>query len=309
MNQISIPNPEPQPVSAMKTIDLSKETVGRAVEVATGFWMIATQHQPGGSRMFPQINNRCLVFRLVEAGEPLLLVINGVESSAIAEVKRIEQETNLGVRYVLSAGGGHHVLLPPWVEAFPRASVLVGPDRIPRTQSGRQLLEMPGVSTLNPDDVLPQFRGQLEFVSFRGLWGAPDNRSPGEGGSDGFLMMLNFMVTMLFRMNDPVDELWTFHVPSQTIIGGENLGWMYPAAQHARLPAMLKRMIQANAVYLFTDARRVGDAKLVDASWRKILTWPARTLLTYHDPAGHGFYGDVQAALVKAVRANRQLID
>ena len=188
-------------------IELSKERTGVAAEVADGFWIIATQHHPGGSHQFPAINNRCLVFRIVEDGTARLLVINGVDASAISEVQRLEQQTGLAVRYMLSPGGGHHVLLPPWIEAFPQASVLVGPERIPRTASGKKLLAMPRVSTFDPGAVLPQLKGQLEFVSFRGLFGAPDHKSPGEGGRDGILMLLNMMLTMLFRMKDPVDEL------------------------------------------------------------------------------------------------------
>lgn len=290
------------------TIQLSRERPGVAAEVADGFWIVATEHHPGGSHQFPEINNRCLVFRVVEDGEPRLLVINGVDAGAIAEVKRIEQRTGLVVRYVLSPGGGHHVLLPPWVEAFPQAWVLVGPERIPRTASGKKLLAMPRVTTFSPDAVLPQFRGQLEFVSFRGLFGAPDHRSPGEGGTDGILMMFNLMFAMMFRMKDPVDELWTFHVPSRTLIGGENLGWMYPKAAHAELPGMVKAMVKPDAVYLFKDARKVADARVVDACWRAILKWPAETVLTYHDPAGHGFFGDGRTALEAAARSSGQLL-
>jgi hypothetical protein len=289
------------------SLRLSLEHQGVAAEVADGFWIIATEHHPGGSHQFPAINNRCLVFRVVEDGEPRLLVINGVDASAIAEVKRLEQQTGLVVRQVLSPGGGHHVLLPPWVDAFPQASVLVGPARIPRTASGKKLLAMPRVSTFDPNALLPQLRGQLEFVSFRGLRGAPDHRSPGEGGRDGVLMMLKMMLTMMFRMKDPVDELWTFHVPSRTLIGGENLGWMYPKAQHARLPGLMRGMVVPDSVYLFKDARKVADAAVVDACWREIMKWPAETVLTYHDPAGHGFVGDGRAALEAAVRRRGQL--
>lgn len=291
------------------TIALDKETVGTAAPVADGFWILATKHHPGGSRSFPEINNRCLVFRLVENGAPILLVINGVDPHVIPEVKRIEKETGLAVRYVLSPGGGHHVLLPPWVEAFPRAAVLVGPARIPRTANGKRLMAMSRVSTFDPAAVLPQFKGQLEFVSFRGLFGAPDHRSPGEGGADGFRMMLNLMLAMMFRMKDPVDELWTFHVPTRTLIGGENLGWMYPKAAYASLPGMFKGMIEPDSLYLFKGARKVADAALVDACWRQILAWPAETVLTFHDPPGHGFRGDGRAALEVAARERRQLLD
>lgn len=290
------------------SIDLSQERAGKAAQVAEGFWIIATEHHPGGSHQFPAINNRCLVFRVVDADIPQLVVINGVDAGAIAEVKRLEQQTGLTVRYVLSPGGGHHVLLPPWVEAFPQASVLVGPDRIPRTASGKRLLALPRVSTFDPAAILTQFRGQLEFVAFRGLLGAPDHQSPGEGGRDGILMMVNLMFAMMFRMKDPVDELWTFHVPSGTLIGGENLGWMYPKAAHANLPTMVKGMVTPDAVYLFKDARKVADRAVVDACWRSILKWPTDTVLTYHDPAGHGFFGDGRAALEAAVRSRGQLL-
>jgi hypothetical protein len=39
-----------------------------------------------------------------------------------------------------------------------------------------------------------------------------------------------------------------------------------------------------------------------------VLKWPATTVLTYHDPAGHGFHGDGRAAIEAAVRANGQLL-
>jgi hypothetical protein len=120
-------------------------------------------------------------------------------------------------------------------------------------------------------------------------------------------MMLNLMFTMMFRMKDPVDELWTFHVPTRTLIGGENLGWMYPKATHARLPRMIKGMITPDSVYLFKDARKVADSKLVDACWQAVLRWPATTVLTYHDPDGHGFHGDGRAAIEAAARARGQL--
>jgi hypothetical protein len=301
-------NGHESPAKTQPSLSLREETAGRATRVGDGFWIIATRHHPGGSQSFPEVNNRCLVFELVEKGAPLLLVINAVEPSAIAEVKRLEAETGLSVRYVLSPGGGHHVLMPPWVDAFPLASFLVGPARIPRTENGKRLLAMPRVATYDQDNVLPQFAGQLEFVSFNGLVGAPDNHSPGEGGPDGIRLMMSLMFAMMFKMKDPVDELWTFHVPTKTLIGGENLGWMYPKADHQKLPAMLKSMITPDAVYVFKDARKVGNAKLVDACWRRVLEWPARTVLTYHDPPGHAFHGDVRQALEAAAHRSGQLL-
>jgi hypothetical protein len=71
---------------------------------------------------------------------------------------------------------------------------------------------------------------------------------------------------------------------------------------------MLKGMITPDFVYLFKDARKVADAKVVDACWRQILEWPAETVLTYHDPAAHGFHGDGRAALEAAARQQRQIL-
>jgi hypothetical protein len=282
-------------------IDMKGESFGKAAQVADGFWIVATRHQPGGSMRFPAINNRCLVFRLLDNGAPVLLAINGVDPDVIPEVKRIEAESGLKLRYILSPGGGHHLLMAPWVDAFPEAKVLVGPERVPRTANGKKLMAMPRVSTMDPDDPLPQFKGQLEFVLFRGLYGMHDHPSPREGGSDSVFAMMRTMFRMLFQMTDPIDELWTFHVGTGTLIGGENLGWMYPAAEHAKL-GMMKGMVKPDQVYVFKDARKVADAAMVERCWRKVLAWPATTVMTYHDPPGHAYHGDGRAALERAVK-------
>src|SRR5262249_26177660 len=66
----------------MATIEIAKETWNSAVEVAPDFWVIATRHNPGGSKYNPQINNRCLIFRLKDAsagGMPVLLIANATD--------------------------------------------------------------------------------------------------------------------------------------------------------------------------------------------------------------------------------------
>jgi len=118
--------------------------------------------------------------------------------------------------------------------------------------------------------------------------------------------MLKFMVAP-GRM--AVEELWLHHVASGAVIAGENLMWMYPAEKLREAPFMLKGMIKPDRVALFTMPRRVGDSRKVAASWRRILAWPARTLMTYHDPPGVAFQGDGQAALAAAVESARQLAE
>src|SRR6185436_6958397 len=121
-----------------------------------GFWIIATHHRPGFSKMNPDINNRCLVFRLRDnqTGQPVLVVANGVDPLAIPEVRRLEKETGLEVRFIISVGGGHHLMLPAWRDEFTKATVLVGPARIPRTPSAKKLMEGGRVSVMQADDPL-----------------------------------------------------------------------------------------------------------------------------------------------------------
>src|SRR5262252_2160528 len=99
-------------------LHLKRETYDRAVEIADGFWMLATRHRPGFMKMSAEVNNRCMIFRLRDGGEEVLVVANGVDPRAIPEVRRIERETRLAVRYLLSVGGGHHLLLPAWRDEF-----------------------------------------------------------------------------------------------------------------------------------------------------------------------------------------------
>lgn len=288
-------------------IDLSKESFGKAVPVADGVWVIATRHRPGGSRSFPEINNRAVVFRLEEGGNRVLVVMNGVEPAAIPEVKQIESRSGLTVKYVVSPGGGHHFLMPPWQAAFPEAKILLPPTRIPRTAGGKKLLALPRVELLDADDPLPMFKGQLDAVLFRGLYGLADRPAPAEGGPDGLLTMVGMMMRMMFSMKDPIDELWIHHVPTGTVIGGENLGWMYPEEVLKTQPGMLRSMVKPGKVYIFDGPRKVADRAMIVSCWKKILEWPARTVMTYHDVLGYSFQGDGQTALCEAVKSVKQL--
>jgi hypothetical protein len=292
------------------SLSLERETVGKAVPVWDGVWLLATRHRPGLSRHMAEINNRCFVFRLDDAKlGPVLAVINAVDPVVgIPEVRRIEQETGLAVRYVISPGGGHHLMLPAWHEQFTRAQVLVGPVRIPRTAHGQKLMKLPRVVTLDARDPLPQFRGQLDAVLFTGLTGPADMPTPPEGLPDTKLNLFKKMAKfMTMPKKDPVDELWLHHRASGTVIAGENLGWHYRAADLRGQPFMVRSMVKPDRVYLFTMPRRVGDAAAVAEHWRQILSWPCRTLMTYHDPATVAFVGDGRAALEAAVKDARQI--
>jgi hypothetical protein len=288
------------------TLRLKDEQLDRAVEVADGFWIIATRHRPGYTRFNPEVNNRVLVFRLMEAGVPVLVVVNAVESpAALAEVQRLERETRAPVRYLLAPGGGHSVMLPAWHDALPNARVLVGPARIPRLVAGKRLANSPRFALLDANDPLPQFTGQLEAVNFDGLKGFRENVTPKEGGSESRFGLLKMMLTEM-PPKDPIDELWLYHVASRTLIGGENLGWILSREAHRRLPLMMRMMMKADRVYVMTGPRGVAEPARVRANWQRILRWPAENLLSYHDSIGNGVLGNACARLAEAVQAVKQ---
>jgi hypothetical protein len=290
-------------------IELASEQWNRAVEVAPGFWIIATRHRPGYSRYNPEINNRCLVFRLRDqsaSNAEVLVVVNAVDPVALPEVRRIEKETGVPVRYLISPGGGHVVRLPEWHDALPGAQVLVGPTRIPRTEQGKRLSSSSRFATLDPNDPLPQFKGQLEAVNFDGLLGFRENKTPLEGGKDSKWSLFKAMLTEM-PPKDPTDELWLFHAASGAAIGGENLGWILSKQEHAAMPFMIRMMMKAERVYIMNGPRKMADRARVAAHWKTILGWSAETLMTYHDTLGTAFSNGAPAALEQAVRSVNQL--
>ena len=292
------------------SLKLELETFGQAREIFDGMWIIATRHRPGLSKSVFECNNRCLVFRLVDAStnETCLVVVNAVDpQQAIPEVRRLERETGLTVRYVISPGGGHHLHMAPWHAAFEKARILFCPVRVPKTANGRKLVQLPRVELMDLKDPLPQFRGQLDAVIFHGLVGPADGRTPAEGGPDGLFAMMKTMREVM-RSKTPADELWLHHVPSGTVIAGENLAWFYPRGQYEREGFMARQMVKPDKLWVWTMARRVGDAATVAACWRRVLSWPARTVMTFHDVCGTaGSTADAQAALRAAVVASGQL--
>jgi hypothetical protein len=291
-----------------RTVDIGKEAWNKAVEVAPDFWVIATHHHPGGSRHTPHINNRCLILRLKDGSAdnaPVLLIVNTVDPAALPEVRRIEKETGAPIRYLVAPGAGHSLNLAEWHDAFPDARVLAGPVRIPRIAAGKKLAGSPRFTVFDPNDPLPMFRGQLEAVNFDGIGGFREGVSPKEGGKDSPLVFFKAVATNM-PPKDPYDELWLFHVPTRTIIGGENLGWNLSKQDLAAMGFMFRMMMKAEQVYVMTGARPVLDKERVRRHWSKILAWPAENVLSLHDTIGTGQIGNGQAALKAAVDKVKQ---
>jgi hypothetical protein len=195
-------------------------------------------------------------------------------------------------------------MLPAWRDEFTSATVLVGPQRVPRTPSAKKLMQGGRVTVMNADNPLPQFAGQLDAVLFRGLYGLRDHPTPYEGGPQASMLR---MMKMMMNVDDPIDELWLCHAESGTVIGGENLGWILSEKTLKAFPWMLRMMMKANTVYVQDKARKVADRQQVVSCWQQILAWKGRTLLGYHEPPGEAFVGDVHTTLKQAAQAVGQL--
>ncbi len=159
---------------------------------------------------------------------------------------------------------------------------------------------------MDPENPLPQFKGQLDAVLFGGLLGFRDHPTPFDGGNQ--MTMWKLMKAMM-HIDDPVDELWLRHPSSETIVAGENLGWILSPEAIKKFPFMMRMTMKPNTVFVNEQARKVGDPARVAASWEAILKWPARTLMGYHEPPGEAFTGDGRSALAAAARAARQVRD
>jgi len=295
--------------NTVSALQLQNEQFGKAVEVASDFWVIASNHRPAGSKYNPEINNRCLVFRLKDASAGnnwVLLVANAVDVSVLPELLLLEKQTKTPLRYLISPGAGHSLNLVEWHDALPHVKVLVGPVRIPRIAAGKKLASSPRFVVFDQSDPLPMFHGQLEAVNFDGIGGFKETVTPKEGGKDS---KLGFLKVMFSNMppKDPHDELWLFHVASRTAIGGENLGWHLSKHDHAAMPLMFRMMMKAEQAYLMAMPRPVLDKAKVTANWKKILDWPAENVLSYHDSLGTGILGNGQAQLRAAVEKVKQL--
>ena len=261
-----------------------------------------------GSKYNPEINNRCLVFRLNDAsaaGQPVLLIANAVDNAAMTEVRRIEQDTGLKAKYLIAPGAGHSLHLAEWHDAFPDIMVLAGPARIPRVAAGKKLAGSSRFRIFDQEDPLPMFKGQLEAVNFDGLGGFKEIQTPYEGAHDSMFAMIK---TMLRNMppKDPHDELWLYHVASRTIFGGENLGWNLGRKERAAMNFMMKMMLKAEEVYIMTGPRPVLDKAKVARHWALILAWPAENIFSYHNTLGMGQVGGAQGALRAAVGKTKQ---
>jgi hypothetical protein len=185
--------------------------------------------------------------------------------------------------------------------------ILIPPVRIHRTKTGSKLVESPRVKKMDLENPLPQFSDTLDVVIFHGLLGIQDIPAAGEGGPDNIFTGLRIMWHLMFNVKDPIDEVWLYHKPTKTIIGGENLGWFYPKELLAKQPTMLKMMLKPDKLMIQTGPRKVADAAVVKKCWEHVLSWSSETVMTYHEQPGIAYHGNGQEALRAAAIEAKQL--
>jgi len=287
-------------------LPLEREITGRAVELVDGFWLLATRHRGGGFSMFPEMNNRSFILRLIDqtTGQPCLVALNATDpKQSLAQVGRVCQQTGLALGYVISTSGAHHSYMGAWHQAFEAATLLLGAERVPRTANGKELLQLQRVQIMDAGDPLPMFRDQLEAVTFTGLLGAKEFASPTEGERDSTWRALAAM-RRLATPTDHDDQLWVHHPASATVIAGENVAPYFSKRAHAKLSWLVRKTLACEKVKL---SSHIWDPEAVARGWQTVTTWKATTMLGIHDGVTSGLQGDVPQYLRKAAQEAGQL--
>jgi hypothetical protein len=295
-------------------LDFSAEDWDTAVQVFDGCWVIADKHCPGLNQAM-EVNNRTFVFKLEEHGEKDTLFVFGPGSDKVVEaVKALEKDLGIPVGWVASNGGGHHLFLDLWYQAFPEARVLVPAKRIPFTRNGKKLQETYAdrwelMEGPKPKQILDAFGGQIDCVIFDQLFAYKDDLAAEvfdgqtlDHRSDrinvgGFKMLMK-MGKLMKDQTQPNDEVFLFHKASGLVIAGHNYQFVYtpkgysPAAKFKMksggfpVGMMMKMMMPAGA---FKSALEGAPAPIADSAkhsqeWEAVLDWDLKAWTSCHDP-------------------------
>lgn len=294
-------------------IDFSSETWDEAVQFFEGCWVVATRHHPGLNEAL-ELNNREFVFKLKgENGGETLMAFGFAGPSAVEAVHRIEKETGLEVSYVVGNGGGHHLFLELWYEAFPKARILVPAKRIPFTDNGKALQQKYAdrwelMHGPRPPQLIDAFGEQIDCVIFDQLFQYTDKTSQSvmKGARDyksehvrvsGF-SMLTKMGKMLKDMSQPNDEVFLFHRASGLVIAGHNFQLSYVPKGYSPPPEfklssggfivnfMMSLMMPKGAFRSMLEGTPapIADPRVHAEEWQRVLDWPVRAWTSAHDP-------------------------
>jgi hypothetical protein len=246
------------------TLDFSKEKLdGTPCMVAPGLWVSGEDHCAGGTQNL-KVNNRAFVSKLtlknslggVSEGQECLFVHGLGNARTIEGVKNLEKETGLKVVALLCNGGGHHLFIKLWYDAFPKMTVWVCPTKVPNTMNGKRLMkEFPDRWELVDNTTTPHHVHQLlhyfgsgddlqvDCVLFNQLFGYTDETS----GSCGFwqnpedkaelkgeMFPLTKMAKAMSEMSQPLDDVVFFHKKSKLLITGHHFEFSYTPKGHVQ---------------------------------------------------------------------------
>ena len=204
------------------------------------------------------LNNRCFVFKLklrealggVSAGKDALFVFGLGNDGAIEGVKRLENQTGLKAVALLCNGGGHHIYIKNWYDAFPAPfQVWVCPTKVPGTSNGQRLQKdypdrwmlVDNSTTDHHVHQLLKYFGsgdnlQVDCILFNQLYGYSDKTSGESGchqspeakvGDNGFKHVFKALTALGGDVSTPTDDTIFYHMPSGLIITGHHWEFCY----------------------------------------------------------------------------------
>jgi hypothetical protein len=278
-----------------------------------------------------EVNNRTFVFRLKGRGGKDTLVCFGCGGPTCVEgARRLERETGLTIGWVIANGGGHHLFLELWYDAFPSARVLVPAKRIPYTANGKRLKEKYGarwelIEGPRPQQLVEEFGDEIDVVIFDQLFHfkdetslaagvAADHRS--ESRNVGGFKLMKTMGAMMKDVEQPNDEVFLFHRASGLAIAGHNFQFMYQPKGYKAPPkfkmpmggfpmSLMFSMMMPKGSFKSTLEGQPGpiaDAEIHAAEWAAVLDWNIKAWTSAHDPptvCGPNLPGDEIKRLVR----------
>jgi hypothetical protein len=312
-------------------LDFLGEDFDKAHKFFEGCWVIGNKHAAGLNRAL-EVNNRTFVFQLKDkSGADTLLAFGPGRQPVIDAVKTIESDTGLKLGWVIGNGGGHHMFLSLWYDAFPEARVLVPAKRVPDTRNGLELaerykdrwelLEGPRCEVL-----AEEFGDQIDTAVFDQLFTYPDQEAAKFGAAKdhsseevhlGGFKLMKFFGALTKNVSQPNDEVFLFHKASGLVIAGHNFQFIYkPKGYKAPtkhklngggfpLSIMFNMMMPAGSFKSALEGQPgpIADPEVHASTWSAVLDWDIKAWTSCHDVptvCGPDVDGDGIKELVRA---------
>jgi hypothetical protein len=294
-------------------LDFSSETWDQPVKFFDGCWVVASRHNPGLLTSV-ELNNRVFVFELRgRSGKNVLLVLGCGGPSTIAAVHEIERKTGTKVAWVVGNGGGHHLFLSLWYDAFPDARVLIPAKRVPFTRNGQALQKKYAarwelMHGPRPKQLVDEFGSEIDVVIFDQLFhyddenvakimASPKDHSSPAASLSGFSLLMA-MGKAMKDTSHPNDEVTLFHRASGLVVGGHNYQFSFtpkgysPPAQFKLksggfpMGFLMSMMMPKGRFVSFFEGQPgpLADSKIHVDEWRMVLGWDMRAWTSAHNP-------------------------